>query len=207
CDVLAIPHNSNESNGRMFAAAPDLEPAAAAFRASIEPLVELYQHKGDSECSNGLSGVIGAPDEQCDFEKRRRVPFEDCGDGIGSSGTITAGCVSRRDFVRGVLLEGLRVSQQVGVNPFRLGVIGSTDTHNGTPGATDEDAFIGHRGTDDDTPAKQLGTGLLYPGGIIFDPGGLAGVWAEENSRSSLFDALRRREVFGTSGTRITVRF
>jgi hypothetical protein len=90
---------------------------------------------------------------------------------------------------------------------LRLGIIASTDTHNGTPGNTDENTFGGHRGTDDDTPAKQLGTGTLTPGGIIFSPGGLAGIWAEENSRDSLFAALRRREVFGTSGPRITVRF
>ena len=75
CDFVSIPHNSNESNGRMFTAPPDLTAAAAAFRASIEPLVEVYQHKGDSECSNGLSGVVGAPDEQCEFEKQRRPPL------------------------------------------------------------------------------------------------------------------------------------
>ncbi len=213
CDVLAIPHNSNESNGRMFlteypgATTIDDERAQAAFRGSIEPLIEVYQHKGDSECANGLSGIVGAPDEQCDFEKRRRPGFRDCGDGIGAFGTITAGCVSRRDFVRGALLEGLLEEERLGKNPMQLGMIASTDTHNGTPGAVGEDRFIGHRGTDDDTPAKQLGPGDLYPGGIIFSPGGLAGVWAEENSRPSLFDALRRRETFGTSGPRIAVRF
>jgi hypothetical protein len=66
---------------------------------------------------------------------------------------------------------------------------------------------MGQRGTDDDTPAKQLGPGVLTHGGVIFNPGGLVGVWAEENSRPSIFDALRRREVFGTSGTRLSVRF
>src|SRR5207253_4098105 len=67
--------------------------------------------------------------------------------------------------------------------------------------------FQGHRGRDDDTPARPLGPGVLTRGGVIFNPGGLVGVWAEENSRPSLFDALRRREVFGTSGTRLSVRF
>ena len=213
CDVLAIPHNSNESNGNMFhveypgATTLAEQQAQAAFRASVEPLVEIYQHKGDSECMNGLSGVVGQPDELCDFEKRRRAPVPDCGDGVGNFGTITAGCVSRLDFVRNVLLAGLQQNEQLGVNPYRLGIIASTDTHNGVPGNVAEDKFIGHRGSDDDTPQKQLGKGSLYPGGIIFSPGGLAGVWAEENSRSSIFDALRRRETFGTSGPRIAVRF
>ena len=70
--------------------------------------------------------------------------------------------------------------------------------YNGTPGAVAEDAFIGHRGTDDDTAAKQLGRGNLTPGGVEFSPGGLTAVWAEENSRPALFAALKRREVYGT---------
>ena len=213
CDVLAIPHNSNESNGKMFlveypgAGSQDEERARAELRAAMEPVAEIYQHKASSECLNGLSGVIGAPDEQCDFEARWRPPVTDCGDGTGAGGTITAGCVSRRDFVRGALFEGLKEAERIGVNPLRLGIIASTDTHNGTPGAVEESRFIGHRGEDDDTPAKQLGTGQFYLGGNLFSGGGLVGVWAEENSRSSIFDALRRREVFGTSGPRIAVRF
>jgi hypothetical protein len=213
CDVLAIPHNSNESNGKMFfveypgATNIDEERAQAAFRVAMEPLVEIYQHKGNSECLNGVSGILGAPDEMCEFERRRPAPFMDCGDGTGQTGAAGQGCVSRLDYVRGALLAGLKEEERLGVNPYRLGIIASTDTHNGTPGATEESTFIGHRGTDDDTPAKQLGTGVLTDGGLIFGPGGLTGVWAEENSRPSIFDALRRKEVFGTSGTRIAVRF
>lgn len=213
CDVLAIPHNSNESNGTMFrieygeTTDAEAQRALAAERARMEPLVEIYQHKGDSECMNGLAGLLGAPDELCDFEKEIRPVFEDCGEGTGSGGVARLGCFSRRDFVRGALLEGLLEERRLGVNPLRLGFIGSTDTHNGTPGLVDEIAFPGHRGTDDDTPAKRLGRGSLTLGGISFSPGGLAGVWAEENSRSSLFEALRRRETFATSGPRIVVRF
>jgi hypothetical protein len=213
CDVLAIPHNSNESNGKMFlveypgATSIDEQRAQAAFRVAMEPLVEIYQHKGNSECLNGISGIIGAPDEQCEFERRRPAPFTDCGDGTGALGSTGQGCVSRLDYVRGALLAGLEEEERLGVNPYRLGIIASTDTHNGSPGATEESTFIGHRGTDDDTPAKQLGSGVLTDGGLIFGPGGLTAVWAEENSRPSIFDALRRREVFGTSGTRIAVRF
>jgi len=212
CDVLAIPHNSNESNGTMFAVEyPEAgslgkEREQAATRGAMEPLVEIYQHKGDSECMNGLSGVIGASDEQCDFEKDPR-PFSDCGNATGGGGVQRSGCFSRLDFVRNVLLEGLQEDLRLGVNPYRLGIIASTDTHNGTPGNVAETDFPGQRGTDDDTAAKQLGNGVLTPGGIQFSPGGIVGVWAEENSRPSLFTALRRREVFGTSGPRIAVRF
>lgn len=211
CDALVIPHNPNESNGHMFfvesAGSPTDELAWAKQRDAWEPLVEIYQHKGDSECYNGLSGYVGDPDEACGFEKSPRDPFQDCGDGTGQGGVSRLGCYSMRDFVRGALLTGLRESERIGVNPFRLGIIASTDTHNGTPGAVREDRFAGHRGTDDDTPALQLGRGGLTPGGLEFSPGGLAAVWAEENSRPAIFAALRRREVYGTSGPRLAVRF
>ncbi len=211
CDVLAIPHNPNESNGKMFAVeypAGESEPELAALRGAMEPLMEVFQHKGDSECRNGLSGVLGAPDEQCDFEKHDRTGPQDCATTTTHVGGVAnTGCYSVRDFLRGALLEGLKERERIGVNPLQLGVIAGTDTHNGTPGAVDEDTFQGHRGTDDDTPDKQLGPGVLTSGGIAYDPGGIAGVWAEQNTRASLFDALRRREVFGTSGPRITVRF
>lgn len=206
CDVLAIPHNSNESNGRMFhveypgAQTIDDERAQAELRAAMEPLVEVYQHKGDSECMNGLSGIVGAPDEQCDFEKRRHPPFPDCGDGTGQLGAVDGGCVSRLDFVRGALLAGLQEQERIGANPYQMGFIGSTDTHNGTPGFTNERTFVGHQGSNDASPQVLLGAN------ITFGPGGLAAVWAEQNTRDSLFDALRRKETFATSGTRITVR-
>ena len=85
CDVLAIPHNSNLSNGRMFAIEypdaknSDEERAQATLRAGLEPLIEISQHKGDSECANGLPGAFGAPDELCDYEKLQRAPFLACG--------------------------------------------------------------------------------------------------------------------------------
>jgi len=207
CDVLAIPHNSNWSNGRLFrveypGAGSEAEQAQA--RAAMEPLVEVFQHKGDSECINGVSGVLGEPDELCDFEKLRVPPFEDCGDGVGSNGMLGAGCVSRRDYLRGALLEGLREQVRIGANPFQLGFIASTDTHNGTPGAVAEGAYVGHVGREEGTALGRL-TGEV-PAGPRNGPGGLVAVWATENARDAIFDALRRRETYGTSGPRMTVR-
>jgi hypothetical protein len=215
CDALAIPHNSNWSNGRMFhveylgATTREQEVEQANLRASVEPLVEIFQHKGDSECRNGMSGVIGAPDELCDWEKLRPAPevIEDCEDGVGSGAMGRRGCVSRYDWVRNVLAAGVAEEARIGVNPYKLGIIAGTDTHNGTPGYVDESRFEGHFGVSDDTPEKRLALSSLLPGDVRNNPGGLVAVWAEENSRSAIFDALRRREVYGTSGPRIAVRF
>jgi hypothetical protein len=211
CDVLAIPHNPNESNGNLFhveaeGRSTEEQAEAARLRAGLEPLVEIYQHKAASECLNGLGATLGAPDEQCAFEAPRRDAIVDCADQPGAGGVARRGCFAETDFVRGALLAGLAESERLGVNPFRLGILASTDTHNGTPGFVDEREFVGHRGTDDDTAALRLGAGVLTAGGIEFSPGGLVAVWAEENSRPSIFAALRRREVYGTSGPRLTVR-
>jgi hypothetical protein len=211
CDAIAIPHNSNQSNGNTFAvqypgaATPAEEREQAGLRAMIEPLVEIYQHKGDSECSNGLGDAFGAPDELCDFEKLRTLPFEVCGDEPGSGGVANTGCVSRLDFVRGALLEGLSERDRIGANPYRLGVIASTDTHNGTPGAVVEANWKGHRGNVDAEVEERLGQGS-FRAGPIFNPAGIAAVWAQENTRESLFAAMKRREVYGTSGPRIVAR-
>jgi hypothetical protein len=213
CDAIAIPHNTNESNGNSFvveypgAATLDDERAQAEARAIAEPLIEIYQHKGDSECRNGVSGILGAIDEQCGFEKIRREGGEDCGDGVGSGGSTRMGCISRLDYVRGILLEGLREGTRLGVNPYRLGIIASTDTHNATPGNVEETSFAGHQGMNDDSQRKRLGDAFLDVSANEQGPGGLAGVWAEENSRPALFAALKRRETFGTSGPRMAVRF
>jgi len=199
CDWLAIPHNSNQSGptGRMFlpenADASPLTAADAATRAAMEPLVEIYQHKGSSECRPGLDST----DEQCGFELLSRNSL------VGPP-TDTFG---RLGFVRNALKEGLVEEQRIGVNPFRLGIIASTDTHNASPGNVREDSHVGHHGVNDDTPARgQLGlTGGQFR--VEHSAGGLAGIWAEENSRDAIFAAMRRRETFGTSGPRHLVRF
>ena len=162
CNVLAIPHSSNLSRGMMF----DVEgitDAAAAFRARLEPLAEVFQHKGNSEAREG-------------------------------GGTYKPG-----SFVRNALEAGLRAEQRMGVNPLKLGIIASTDTHSSAAGMTEEYNWSGHLGRGDLDPQDRVRKAL--------SPGGLAAVWAEENTREAIFDALQRREAFGTSGTRLKVRF
>ncbi len=216
CDVLAIPHNSNWSNGNLFkveagpdgvAAGPGTaeQVAEATRRARLEPLVEIFQHKGDGECMNGFPGI--GNDELCNFEKLHPPGFQDCGEETGVGGTAGIGCVSKRDFVRNALAEGLRQETRFGVNPFQVGIIASTDTHAALSGNTSERGYPGHLGLRDATPAGRLAKPSATPGSFAEGPGGLAAVWATENSRQALFDALRRRETYGTSGPRMQVRF
>jgi len=203
CDALAIPHNPNLSNGLIFevdygeAETAAEEAEVAALRARVEPAVEMFQRKGDSECRNGMWQVAGGEDELCGFEKYRNWPEppEDCREGTGFGALMGKGCVSRLDFVRYALIEGLREASRIGVNPYKFGFIGSTDAHDGSMGDVDEEV---HDGKQRQLPVIEFGRN---------NPGGLAAVWAEENSRAALFDALRRRETYATSGPRMTVRF
>lgn len=211
CDVILIPHNSNWSNGKLFMpdygdAQNDIEQRDIAnLRARMEPLVEIMQHKGDMECKNGFEGIPADP--YCDFEKFRESDFTDCKEGTGMGGANSFGCLSRYDYLRSILNLGLREKSRIGVNPYRLGVIGSTDTHNGIPGKTSEDDYPGHVGSVDDTDETNLSLGTITHTPLYSNPGGLAAVWATENSRDALFEAFRRREVYSTSGPRIEVRF
>ena len=208
---LTIPHNSNWSNGAMFtpeypgAESPEQEKERAEFRLRMEPIVEIFQHKGDAECKNGLEAFMGG-DEYCDFEKLRPV-FDDCKDGVGFGGNAGIGCMSWRDFYRYVLIDGLKEEGRMGANPFKLGVIAGTDTHAGLAGNTAEATYPGHLGIQDASPDDRMARPGATPGGVLENPGGLTGVWSIENSRDALFEAMRRREVFGTTGPRILPRF
>lgn len=221
CDLLAIPHNSNISVNNMFVPfREDGTPYDAAFaarRAALEPLMEIYQHKGASECVSGVTDPLGSEDELCGFEQVFENlctgpddPREDCtpicDETSGSS--FLDPCVTPRDNLRGALRRGLAEFVRNGENPFRLGVVASTDTHNAIAGGVEEDSWPGHTGDTDDDPAEQFDP----PGGVSVSlrtssPGGLAVIYAEENSRPALFDAMRRRETYGTSGPRIVARF
>ncbi len=200
CDFLAIPHNPNVSGGLMFA--PEMSDGTpitreyAETRAAFEPVVELTQHKGDSECRPGF----GTTDELCAYEKLDRLQ-------LFSPVSNPDQAFPPLNYVRNALREGLVIEQRVGANPFKLGFVGGTDDHNSTPGNVEERDWgrYGHIGARDRHPASILAR--VAPAGIEGNPGGLAVVWAEENSRDAIFAALRRREVYATSGTRPLLRF
>lgn len=236
CDYLTIPHNSNLSNGKLLTPFGGLQKTRAdqvryaRTRLRREPLVEIFQHKGASECINGLNSVLGAVDELCDIEQVRVLGqnvttryfhlegadlvihdpessrTSECEEGeVGSRGMFAGGCVSRNDFLRTALITGLELEQEIDVNPLKMGIIASTDGHFGTPGAVQENKWHG-AASGEVSADERLKPGKL-PTGIKGNPGGLAGVWSEENSRDAIFDAMMRRETFGTSGPRIAPRF
>lgn len=204
CDVLAIPHNPNLSGGLMF---PDPSTEQEAIdRDFFEPLVELTQHKSASECRfDRLLGVgTDTEDELCTFEQNKNDTLASLGYLHGEMRTdigkpVAMESFARRNMVRNVLKDGLALEQQSGLNPFELGFIGSTDTHSATPGGAEEDNYIGHLGRRDSEFRN-------VQDHFWDNPGGLAVVWSEENSRDAIFDAMRNKETYATSGTRPIVR-
>jgi hypothetical protein len=195
CEALAIPHNSNVSGGLMFLGvrsdgAP-LSRADAERRAARERLLEVTQHKGDSECR------AGGADELCGYEKLPYTRMQE----MASERMWTP--PEPLSYAREGLIEGLRLGEELGANPFAFGLVASTDTHLATSGLVDEDRFVGHAAG---TVSARLEIPKL-PDRLDFNPGGLAVLWAEENSRDALFEAMKRREAYGTSGPRIQVRF
>ena len=205
CDVLVIPHNPNLSGGLMFR--DPRNEQEATDRLFFEPVVEITQHKGSSECRyDRLAGRgLGTTDEQCTFEQYESDNLQAMGVLYGelrAEGGKPVGLdqFASRNMLRNVLKDGLVLQREAGVNPFQMGFIGSTDTHNATPGGADEDSFVGHLGQRD-------GGYRNVQDHFADNPGGHAVVWAEENSRDAIFAAVRRKETYGTSGTRPVVRF
>jgi len=205
CDVISIPHNSNLAGGLMF---PDpRDEQEARERLFFEPVVELIQHKAASECRfDRLAGRgVDTADELCTFEQNRTDNLHSLAIFQGEVQTETGRPVSiddfaRRNMVRNALKDGLALGQTSGINPFQMGFIGSTDTHNAIPGATEEDDYVGHLGRRDSDFRN-------VQDHFQDNPGGLAVVWAEENSRDAIFAGMRRKETYATSGTRPIVRF
>jgi len=220
-EVLAIPHNSNGSGGRMFEMTKyegdPIDKEYVETRTRNEPIVEISQVKGTSETHPALS----PNDEWANFEivpykVATYVPSEPAG-----------------SYVRDAYKRGLELADGPG-NAYKYGMIGSSDTHIAA-GSFDEDNYWSKVGLLDMTPEERGsvpsdivlelsgdpalaepssartddGSGRQYPDTYFhtWGPSGLAGVWAEENTREALFDAMRRKETFGTSGTRIRVRF
>ena len=201
CDATVIPHNSNISLGEMYPAEPVPESMTletySQRRKHYESLVEMIQHKGSSECYFGADMLL--QDEFCNFEQLPWNSFS------GNTFDFWAQPSTRGDgYVREVLRDGLRLQKNQGGNPYKMGFIGSTDTHRSLSGGVDETPFSGHGGAGNSAPSE-LNKGL--PDEWEFNPGGLAVLYAEENSRDALFDAMRRREAYATSGPRMQVRF
>jgi hypothetical protein len=192
---VSIPHNSNISKGYMFTdrtlRGDPLDEETARRRVHWEPVAEITQIKGDSETHPAVS-----PDDPfADFET---YPYY-----------IQQGREEYRaqagDYVRSALRLGLAIEQRVGVNPYRLGVVGSTDSHSGLASA-EEPNFWGKFARDSVPEGKGRFRTAGGPSGWSMSASGLAAVWSEENTREAILAAFRRREVYATTGPRIAVR-
>ena len=202
--VLAIPHNGNWSNGMMFQMdtidGKPFDKAYAEKRARWEPLYEVTQMKGDGETHPFLS-----PDDQfADFE-------------TWDKGNVTARQAKtnemlKTEYARESLKDGLILEEKLGVNPFKFGLIGSTDAHTGLATTREDNNFSkkpdmepsDHRAIQ--TLVKSPVDDSLTYYGTDMSASGLAAVWATENTRSGIYDAMKRKEVYATTGSRLTVR-
>jgi hypothetical protein len=200
--VLALAHNGNLSNGLMFAETTldggELTEDYARRRMRWEPIYEATQIKGDGEAHPFLS----PDDEFADYETW------DAGN-LDLSEAKTDGMLAG-EYARSGLKRGLRLEQELGTNPYKFGLVGSTDSHTSLP-AVEEDNFFGkHTGTEPSKdrvnhPFMKTEQGLID--GWESTASGYAAVWATENTREAIWDAMKRREVYATTGTRMLVRF
>ena len=192
--LLAIPHNSNVSKGIMFDTVTlrgdPIDADYAEARMQFERIVEVTQIKGDSETHPSLS----PDDEFADFETYEHY----------LSTADEPYVVHPGDYVRAALKTGLAVGQAVGINPFQVGMIGSTDSHTGLSSA-EEPNFWG-KFAYDSIPERKRGGALGHASGWDMSAAGLAAVWAADNTREAILDAMLRREVYATTGPRIRVR-
>lgn len=200
--VLAIAHNGNLSNGIMFpetkAFGKRLNKNYVETRARWEPLYEVTQIKGDGEAHSFLS----PNDEFADY-------------GTWDQGNLDLSEMKKNEmlrfeYARSALKTGLRLEDKLGTNPYQFGLIGSTDSHTGLATAEEDNYFGKHAGTEPNKdrykhPMAKMGD-KEYKG---YSPlaSGWAAVWAEENTRASIFDAMQRKETYATTGSRMIVRF
>ena len=196
-NFIAIPHNSNISKGSMFDTrdirGDDISKDYAAIRRYWEPVVEITQIKGDSE----THPVLSPEDAFAEFETYPYYIQREWTDYVPKPG----------DYIRSGLKNGLILERSLQLNPFQFGVIGSTDSHTGLASA-EEANFHGKMATDS-VPSRKSGGWSDDARGTFgwgMSASGLAAVWATENTREAILSAMRRREVFATSGPRIAVR-
>ncbi len=185
CQVVTIPHNTDLSGG-VSLVVWDPTPAGVAQQEHYQIAAEIYQHKAGSECYYDPDAGYADPDCQFEYPSSKSAP------NIGPMSFV------REGLGQGVGYAAANTAQG---NPFKLGIVGATDDHNGAPGNVDEATYVGHLGRDDDTADKRLANSPEN------GSGGLTGAWAEENTRESIFAAIQRRETFATSGPRMLVRF
>jgi hypothetical protein len=206
-EALSIPHNSNGSDGTMFERTmwngKPVDRAWAELRQRNEPLAEITQVKGTSE----THPLLSPNDELAGFEIMEWY--------IGNAIPVTK---FDGGYVRKALKDGLEIEARVGVNPYKHGIVGASDSHLAA-GTYEEDNYSSKVGIRDGTPELrgsvppqgQTWASYKIPDNIVrfstWGASGLTGVWAEENTRESIYSALRRKETFATSGPRIRVRF
>ncbi len=201
--MLAIAHNGNLSNGVMFPVADTFtgekyDRAWAETRSRWEPLYEITQIKGDGETHPFLS----PDDEFADYE-------------IWDQGNLDltefkTDDMLQYEYARSALGVGMQLEKQLGVNPYKVGFIGSTDSHTGLATAQEDNFFGKHSGAEPNPkrvehPMAKVGDKEYTGWGMVAS--GLAGVWARENTREALFDAMENKETFATTGSRMMVRF
>jgi hypothetical protein len=200
--VLAIPHNPNVSGGRMFALADfvgnPLTREYAEKRARWEPLMEATQQKGDSESHP----VLSPADEFASYEKWDKM-------NLGATKKHQESWLEA-EYARAALKNGLKLEADLGANPFKFGMIGSTDSHVGVS-AVEEENFFGKMTNYEPSAHRAEHVAYKLEGeqiqGADLSASGYAGVWATENTREAIWDAMKRKEVYASTGPRMTVRF
>ncbi|MGL1889663.1 MAG: DUF3604 domain-containing protein [Reichenbachiella sp.] len=202
-ECFAIPHNSNVSNGWMFSEnkfqgaegteGGKIDARYARRQQANEPLFEIHQTKGNSE----THPVLSPNDEFASFERFDNLIS------LGVPAKITPG-----SFIRSGLAVGMKIEDKVGYNPYKYGIAAGSDIHSAYSGS-EEWAWQGAHGSQDDTPAKRLNPQPNASGenGYTVSSAGVTAVWAEENTREGIFDAMKRKETYGTTGTMIRLRF
>jgi len=193
--ALAIPHNSNASKGMMFdPLMPNGEPLTQQYaeaRQKYERTIEIMQIKGASE----VNPKFWANDEFANFEIAPSLE------------RFSGRSFQKQNYVRDALKQGLKYEDQLGVNPYKLGFNGGTDSHNGFMSNVEEDNWTGGHGLSDMTAEDRVNN-VVDGWAQVYDtnPGAITGVWAESNIRGAIYDAMYNRETFATSGPRIKVR-